>query len=67
MDMIGHQDVGVNRKSIALPVMFNSPQIGSPVPLVAKDLLPVIPTRDNVIKCPFKFNARFSGHPGGGI
>ncbi len=62
--MVGHQDVGVNRKSIALPVVFDSIQIGKPIPIVAKDLLPLIATDNDVVKGPFEFDPWFPGHAG---
>jgi hypothetical protein len=62
MDVIGHQDIGVNRKSIALPVVFDSLQVENPVPIVAKNPLPLITTHNNMVKCPFEFHPRLSGH-----
>ena len=63
MDVIGHQDIGVNRKSIALPVVFDSLQVVHTVP-IAKNPLPLITTHNNMVKRPFEFHPRFSGHAG---
>ena len=43
-------DVGVNLKSVALTVMFNSLQVVKPVPIVPKDLLALIATDNDVVK-----------------
>jgi len=64
MDVVEHQDVGVNLKSVALTVMFNSLQVVKPVPVIAKDLLALIATDNDVVKRPFEFHPRFPGHAG---
>ena len=43
-------------------VAFNSFQIVKPVPIVAKDFLPLIGTDNDVIKRPFEFYPWFPGH-----
>jgi hypothetical protein len=48
--VVGHQDVGVNRKSVALTVMLNSLQVVKPVAIVAKDFLALIAPDNNVVK-----------------
>ena len=60
--MVGHQDVGVNLKPVALAVMFNSLQVVKPVSIVPKDLLSLIAPDNHVIKRPFEFHPRFPGH-----
>jgi hypothetical protein len=62
MDVVGHQDV--NAKLIALPVVFDSLQVVRPITVVAKDLLALIATGNDVIECPFKFHPRIPGHAG---
>ncbi len=64
MDVVGHQDVGVNTKLIALPVVFDSLQVVQAIPVVAKDLLALIAADNDVIECPFEFHPRFPGHAG---
>ncbi len=48
MDVVGQQDVGVDSKLIALPLVFDSLQVARPVPIVAKDRLALIATH----QCP---------------
>ena len=64
MDVVGHQDVGVNTKLIALSVVFDSLQVVQAIPVVAKDLLALIAANNDVIECPFEFHPRFPGHAG---
>ena len=60
--MVGYQDVDEDSKSIALPVVFDPFQVVKSAPIVAKDLLALIATVDDVVKRPFKFHPRFPGH-----
>jgi hypothetical protein len=64
MNVVGHQNVGVNYKLIALPVVFDSLEVIQPITIVVKDLLPLIATDDDVIECPFEFHPRFPRHAG---
>src|SRR5439155_15265866 len=64
MDVVGNQDIGVNIKLIASPVVFDSLQVVQAIPVVAKDLLALIAADNDVIECPFEFHPRFPGHAG---
>ena len=44
--------------------MFDSMQIGKPIPVIAKNLLPLITSHNHMVKRPFEFHSRFSGHAG---
>ncbi len=60
--MVGHQNVGVNRKTKTLAVLFEPLEISQPVSVVAKDPLALIAPNNNVIKRPVKFDSGFSRH-----
>ena len=62
MNGIGHQNVGVKRKTKTLAVLFDPLEISQPVSVVAKDLLALIAPNHNVIKPPVKFDSGFSRH-----
>ncbi len=55
-----------SRSIICVPLapaaLFNSLQICQPVPIVKKDLPPLIATHDNVAERAFKFDMRLSRH-----
>jgi hypothetical protein len=52
MNVIGHQHVAVNDTSISLAIVFESLKIVEPIPIVAKDLLALIASDDDVIERP---------------
>ena len=62
MNVVGHQNVGVNRKTKTLAVLFEPLEISQPVSVVVKDLLALIAPNNNVLKCPVKFDSGFSRH-----
>jgi hypothetical protein len=64
MDVIGHQHGGVKGKLAALPVVLHSLEVVYPVPIVAEDFLALIAPDDHVVKRPFEFYPRLSGHSG---
>jgi hypothetical protein len=64
MDVVGHQDVCINDKSIPLPIVFDSLEVVKPVPIVAKDLLALIAPDNHMVKPPFEFHSRFPRHAG---
>jgi hypothetical protein len=58
---------GHNRRGVrgGFPMKeLNLPQIVKPVPIVAKDFLPLVATDNDVVKRPFEFNPWFPGHAG---
>jgi hypothetical protein len=62
MDVVGHQDVGIEVKPIALPVVLKSPEIAQSISLVSENLLPLITPDDDVIQSSFELHSGFSGH-----
>jgi hypothetical protein len=62
MNVVGHQNVGVKRKTKTLAVLFEPIEISQPVAVVTKDLLALIAPNNNVIKRPVKFDSGFSRH-----
>jgi hypothetical protein len=62
MDVVGHQDVGIEGKPIALPVVLKSPEIAQSISLVSENLLPLITPDDDVIQSSFELHSGFSGH-----
>ena len=64
MNVVGHQDVGIHGKAVPPTIVFDPIEVSQPVLVVTKDLLALIAAHNNVIKCSFKFDSRFSGHDG---
>jgi hypothetical protein len=62
VNVVGHQNVSINNKAEAPTVVFDSIEISHSVPVVSKDLLAPVAPRNDVVKSPFKFDSRFSGH-----
>ena len=63
MNVVGHQNVGVNSKLIAFRVVFGALELMQPITVVAKDLLPLIATDDDVIEPPFNSTRGFLAMP----
>jgi hypothetical protein len=64
MNVIQHQNVRINDKAIPVPIVFDPLEVVDPVAIVAKNLLALIATDDDMVKCPFELHSRFPCHGG---
>src|ERR671918_2926562 len=64
MNVIRHQNVCINDKAIPVPIMFDPLEVVDPVAIVAKNLLALIATDDDMVKRPFELHSRFPRHGG---
>ena len=60
--MVGHQDVGVKPKTIALTIVLEPLKVGAAVLVVLKSSLPLIAADNHMIERPVKLNSRFARH-----
>jgi hypothetical protein len=65
MDMVAHEDIGVQVIMISVPIDEEELKKFIVVGGLFEDLLALVPTRDHVVKCAFKLNAGLTGHEGG--
>src|ERR687891_987725 len=64
MNVIRHQNVCINDKAIPVPIMFDPLEVVDPVAIVAKNLLALIATDDDMVKRPFELHSWFPRHGG---
>jgi hypothetical protein len=62
MNVVGHQNIGINIKAKPPAVVFDSLEVTDSVFGVSKDLLAAVASCNDVIECSFKFGAGLSGH-----
>ena len=64
MNVIAHQHVRIDAKTISLPVMFQPFQIALAIGITAKDHLALIAPADHMVKGAGVFDPWFSSHSG---
>ena len=64
MDMIVHEDVGMQCQAVALPVPLQAMQVGGIVGHVVKQRRPPVAVGDDMIERARKLDARFADHAG---
>lgn len=57
MYVVGHQNVGVDYETAALPVVLETLKICRAVLVTTKNYLPLIASHDDMIKSPFKLDS----------
>ena len=62
VDVIAHQNIGIQAKVIPQSGLLKQLQISPPVGVIRKDRLALIATADHMIKSAWKINSRFSCH-----
>jgi hypothetical protein len=62
MDVVGHQDIGVEREAMAVFVRREFGEILGAVGIVVEDLAPLIAARQHMVKGARVFDTRRSGH-----
>ena len=60
--MVGHQDVGVEPKPVALAIVLDAFKISVSVLVVLKGSLPLIAANNHMIKCTVKFDSGLACH-----
>jgi hypothetical protein len=60
--VVAHKDIGIHLETVPLPVLLQPLQVILPIPITAKNRLPLIAPTDHMIKRPGKFHSRFSCH-----
>lgn len=62
MNVVGHQNIGVEHKPKALPILLHPLQISLAVLVVTKDAAPLVAPHDYMIKSTIKLNSRLACH-----
>jgi len=62
MDMVTHQDIGMEAKRVGLFVSDKQIKVFGVVVRILEYLLPLIAAGYDVIECSFKFYSRFPSH-----
>ena len=60
--MVGHQNVSVKAKTVALPIMLDALEISGAVPVILKSPLPLIAAHNHVIERTVKLNSGLACH-----
>ena len=62
MQVVGHQDIGIESKPVALPIGLDAFKVCASVLVVLKGSVPLIPTHDHMIQRPVKLYSGLACH-----
>lgn len=64
MDVVGHQDVGMEGDAVSAAIAFEALQIAGVIFGIMKDRCPLVATDDHMIEGAWKIDARLASHGG---